>query len=495
MLIVPLPAKPDWHRPPWVTLLLVALCCVIFFGFQQPDGAREQEAIAFYVRNGLPALELPHYLDDLDKRGLHDLADKMRPKLDRMSARNSEWTQVLLAMQDDSEFMARLHNGQVIASQEAVFSTWSSARRQFDVLWGRLFTIRFALHPRAPEPIQILMQMFMHADINHLLGNMAILFVVAYTVEDLLGRWRFLIYYLLAGFGATLPDLLWPGDPGSLSLGASGAIAGVMAMFVALYGLRRVRFFYWMVLYFNTMRAPALLILLYWLGNEIWQKTSDPTSHVNYLAHFAGLLSGTLLTALYRQRRAGRSAEKLVQEDLVKQIDQQRVAADDFLRRMEFGRAARAYAALTAEHPQNADLVLRGFRVASMQADNDLLQNAIFRLFALQNATPQAHAAETASAWLLTRQRHLKLPPLNLKQWLGLLGAWIDAGHLEAADQLLPRLMARDEGVEEALAALIYRLGLKQRRLGNEAACQAAWAMLIKRYPNASEVRLVNPVP
>jgi len=325
---------------------------VIYFGFQQPDGAREQEALTFYVQNGLPALELPRYLDDLDKRGLHDLADKMRAKLDRMSARNGEWSQVLLAMQDDGEFMARLHNGQVIAPHEAGFSTWGTARRQFDALWGRLFTIRFALHPRAPEPIQIFMQMFMHADISHLLGNMAVLFVVAYTVEDLLGRWRFLIYYLLAGLGATLPDLLWPGDPGSLSLGASGAIAGVMAMFVALYGLRRVRFFYWVVLYFNTMRAPALLILLYWLGNEVWQKTTDPTSHVNYMAHFAGLLSGTLLTVLYRQRRDGHSAEKLVREDLVKQIDQQRVAADDLLRRMEFGRAARAYAVLTIEHPQ-----------------------------------------------------------------------------------------------------------------------------------------------
>jgi len=92
----------------------------------------------------------------------------------------------------------------------------------------------------------------------------------------------------------------------------------------------------------------------------------------------------------------------------------------------------------------------------------------------------------------LIRQRQLKLPPLSLKQWLGLLGVWIDAGHFEAAEQLLPRLMARDQGVEEALSALIYRLGLKQRRAGNEAACQATWAMLVKRYPNASEVRLVN---
>lgn len=491
MLILPLPAKPDWRSPPLVTLTLILLCCIIYFGFQQADGLREREAITFYMKNGLQVLELPRYLDDLDKRGAQDLANKMRPKLDKMTS-NAEWLPVLIAMQDDQDFMARLHDGKVIDAQKAEVEAWSAARRQFDTLWGRIFTIRYALHPRAPEPLQVLMQMFMHADINHLMGNMAVLFVVAYTVEDLLGGWRFLLFYLLAGLGASLPDLFWPGEPGAISLGASGAIAGVMAMFVVLYGLRRIRFFYWVVVYFNTMRAPALVILPYWLGNEIWQKATDPTSHVNYLAHFAGLLSGSLLMVIYRQRRAGRSAEKLVQADLAKQIDQQRAVADDLLRRMEFARAARAYAALAVEYPDNADFVLRGFRAASMQADNTLLQNAIVTLYELTKANPQANAAETASAWLLTQQRQLKLPPLNLKQWLGLLRAWIDAGQLEAADQLLPRLLARDQGVEDALSALIYRLGLKRRKGGDEAACQAAWRLLAKRYPKSAEMRLVQ---
>ncbi|AOX99561.1 rhomboid family intramembrane serine protease [Jeongeupia sp. USM3] len=482
MLILPLPAQPDWRRPPWVTLLLIVACCVIYFGCQYHDDARRTRAFEHYHAAGVAEIELPRYLAELERRGEQALLTELRADGDGLSPRT------LMALQGDPDFLQRLGTDQVIGPAMPEYAAWRAGRAGFDRLYRQVFTDRFALRPAAPTPLAALMHMFMHGSVDHLLGNMAILFIVGYTVEVALGGGVFLLFYLIAGFGAAIPDLIGGAPRYSVSLGASGAIAGVMAMFVVLYGLRRIRFFYWFVVYFNTMKAPALIVLPVWLLTELWMKLSAPESHVNYMAHFAGLLSGTALAAVYRFRRKGRSAARIESDDAaVRSLAQQR-QAERWAADLQFDKAATAYAKLVQQHPANAEFVAAYYRTARLQADPALRRQAGLTVIGLAPAEPALRPA-AAEAWQAALAQRSALPKLAVSQWLRLAAGWLDDGDADSAGRLLQMLVQRAPA-QPALPVLLYRAGKLFRRKGDVARADACWQLLTQHYPESDEARL-----
>ncbi|MBV1774359.1 rhomboid family intramembrane serine protease [Burkholderiaceae bacterium DAT-1] len=492
MLVIPLPNRPNWRNPPWVTLCLIISCVLIYFGFQLPGERAANEGIKLYQSAGLGDIELPRYQAFLQRAGAKPEADAVEQALAEGS-QHAGWVHAVLASLDNQDFQRQLQQDLAQHTEQHLYADWQRNRKQFDLLWAKNFTWKYALHPRAPTTAQVFMQMFMHGSIDHLVGNMVILFMVAYTVEALIGGGLFLLLYVLAGVCATLPDLIWPGTAGSISLGASGAIAGVMAMFVMLYGLRKVRFFYWIVVYFSTMRAPAILVLPWWLAHEVWQRLGDPESHVNYWAHFAGLCSGTVFIAVYRLYKQGKTAEALEVDDRAKAHALQRELADDQMRKMEFAAAARSYISLFDQDISQPEPGLLAFRAACMQPDPNVLQEAAFRLFqAAQLTSVDQHAADTAKAWQMARQQNLKLPQLSLKQWVRLLSAWIAASKLDEAEQLLARLISREGDHIQLLPALVYKLGMAHRVRGDKTRSLAAWTLLKKHFPESVEARMAG---
>ena len=94
------------------------------------------------------------------------------------------------------------------------------------------------------------------------------LFIFGFALEIALGRWVYLGLYLLSGVASHL--LWWALDPVWVTgVGASGAISGLMGMYIGVYGLRKINFFYWLIFVFGTVRWPALAILPVWLANEL----------------------------------------------------------------------------------------------------------------------------------------------------------------------------------------------------------------------------------
>ena len=146
---------------------------------------------------------------------------------------------------------------------------------------------------------RVLTAMFLHFNINHLMGNMLILAVLGYRLEHILGHIPYLILYLVSGVGANMVTFLsyWlEGDYHVLSAGASGAIFGVCGglFAVALIGREAEGI---------TSRQMLLLILLTLFSGYL-------SAEVNNLAHLSGLLFGILLgTAFYlvKRRRSQRS--------------------------------------------------------------------------------------------------------------------------------------------------------------------------------------------
>lgn len=147
-------------------------------------------------------------------------------------------------------------------------------------------------HAHGPDPLwlTVFSSMFMHGSWMHLIGNMLYLGIFGDQIEDRMGHFRFLIFYILAGVAATFAQV-WA-EPTSVvpCVGASGAIAGVLGAYLILHPGNRVK----VLLFRNIMIVPASLVLGMWVLFQIMGQASVQKEQggVAYMAHLGGLVMG-----------------------------------------------------------------------------------------------------------------------------------------------------------------------------------------------------------
>lgn len=147
---------------------------------------------------------------------------------------------------------------------------------------------------------------FLHGSWGHLLGNMLFFWVFADNIEDIMGPVRFLVFYLLCGvLAAGAHILVQPASPVP-TVGASGAIAGVMGAYIVLYPQVRIRMLFFFLIFFKVIRIRAWLVLFFWLAwqiitglPELMTVRPEVSSGVAVWAHVGGFLAGALLIRLF----------------------------------------------------------------------------------------------------------------------------------------------------------------------------------------------------
>lgn len=159
---------------------------------------------------------------------------------------------------------------------------------------------RFLANPTG-DFITLFTSMFMHAGWLHLASNMLYLWIFGDNVEDRFGHVKFLIFYLLCGLAATVAQLLFGSGSNLPNLGASGAIAGVLAAYVILFPNGRIR----VLMGQQTMQVSALIVIGLWILLQLFSgigaiTSSTATGGVAYMAHIGGFVAGLLLTFVFR---------------------------------------------------------------------------------------------------------------------------------------------------------------------------------------------------
>lgn len=167
--------------------------------------------------------------------------------------------------------------------------------RQWSVVPSRLTN-----NPASDFPT-VFTSMFMHGGWLHLLGNMLYLWIFGDNVEDRMGSAKFLIFYLVCGVAATFAQVIFNPSSSIPNLGASGAIAGVLAAYLVLFPQGQVR----VLMGRGVVPMPALVVIGLWIVlqfvNGIGSITqSAETGGVAYLAHIGGFVAGFVLTYLFR---------------------------------------------------------------------------------------------------------------------------------------------------------------------------------------------------
>ncbi|HBL27961.1 MAG TPA: rhomboid family intramembrane serine protease [Acidobacteria bacterium] len=154
-----------------------------------------------------------------------------------------------------------------------------------------------------------LVSMFLHGGWAHLLGNLLFLWVFGDNVEDRLGHFRFLLFYLLAGYAATGAHYAF--SPGSTipAIGASGAISGVLGAYLFLHPKARIVTVVWLFVFLKLIEIPALVYLPIWFGLQLLSgltslgAESAASGGVAWWAHIGGFVAGPVLLLLLGGRR------------------------------------------------------------------------------------------------------------------------------------------------------------------------------------------------
>jgi len=159
-----------------------------------------------------------------------------------------------------------------------------------------------------PEPVYLTLitSQFLHAGWLHIGGNMLFLYIFGDNVEDRMGHFRFLLFYLFCGIVAALTQVAVAPDSTIPSLGASGAIAGVLAAYLVLFPSARVKTI--IFIFVTLVTVPAFVLIGLWFLLQFFDGVAS-LSHVQqgmggvaYFAHVGGFLTGLIITLLVRDR-------------------------------------------------------------------------------------------------------------------------------------------------------------------------------------------------
>lgn len=150
-----------------------------------------------------------------------------------------------------------------------------------------------------PTEVTLITYMFLHGDWWHLAGNMLFLWVFADNVEDAMGFFRFILFYLLCGIIAGLAHAFAnPGSDGPL-IGASGAIGGVVGAYLMLYP--RVKM--WVLAFGRIpLKIPAYLMVGAWIAFQLFSVWMQDESNTAWWAHIGGFLAGVALVFIFKRR-------------------------------------------------------------------------------------------------------------------------------------------------------------------------------------------------
>lgn len=431
MIIVPAEKRIDLRRAPVVLCVIVLLNVMVFFGFQSGDQKKMYEGVTAYeMLDYLPA-EWPHFVAFLQEKGELELLE--RSEAQYKSGNTNQLVTTLLMRED---FYAHLQENGRKFFVPSFIDRWALERDLINDKIQSVSFVAFGLSERVRSVITYLSHLFLHGDAMHLAGNMLFLVVCGFAVEAAIGHWRFLLFYLLSGVAAGATYLFFETGSGSSLIGASGAISGVMAMYLAIFRLRKIEFFYWFFCFVGFFKAPALLILFFYIGKEVYWYLTDTESNIAFMAHAGGFVTGTILIGLAMVIRRSVLDEAYINSDDTIDPRQPRLAEIyQAIEKFRFERALGLVDELIRQEGGDFETFSIRYNLHRILRSASLPESAT-DLLNLSSGIP-AEVKKLAKVWKETPEAPAGLDnqiKLNLGQ------RFIDAGSVQLAEQIYAEL-------------------------------------------------------
>lgn len=369
MLIIPTEKKFDWTNTPIVLIVIVVLNIGIFLGYQTRDTHKYEQIVSSYIEPGYLKTEWSHYGDYItaQKKTLPEQGEALDDQFNDMkqNVANGDTFQLAYKILLNEEFNKYLHTHFGRHAQSDVntleFSAYEAMlkKNKHDIAWigardaarQQLLStssLSYGLIPNQASTMTLFSHQFLHGGMMHLISNMLFLLICGFAVEAAVGHWKFLAFYVVSGLGGGLLHLLFNLDSSTPLVGASGAISGVMAMYLAVFRLRKIEFFYWFFVVVGYFRAPALFILPFYIGAEVYNYITNPYSSTAFMAHVGGFIIGTTAILVAPKFIPDTINKEYVEEDQSIQPKQQSLA--QIYAAIETYQFPRAYKLLNEHH-------------------------------------------------------------------------------------------------------------------------------------------------
>jgi len=247
-----------------------------------------------------------------------------------------------------------------------------------------------------------------------------------------------------------------------------------------------VRFFYFLVVYFDYVRLPAILLLPLWMGNELYQMWQHPDSNIDYLAHLGGLASGALLGLLVRNLAPSFSLQAFDNADQQQQLEQQLTRVRTLCRDLDYQQALPLLRRLHQQHPDQREVLHLYQQATRLDPASDEYHHIHQTILALPASDPASRELllETLTDYI----QHARPAP-KLKQQLAcrLAPLLIDSGRLAQGQRLFRTLHKHRWPCPDAVANLTaLAVALEAAQQQHEA---ARYRELIKTLTATADAR------
>ncbi len=484
-MIVPVTGQLSWRNPPILTIALILINIVVFLGFQSQDKALRREAWQHYIDSGLVRIELEHYLR-------HQGQDPAVIQTAFEAEDEEALSSYLDQMFRDTDFQHQLERGQIIRPGDPDHGEWQRLRQEYDTRLQRQTTWAWGFIPSSWRPLRLVTSIFLHGGLGHLLGNMLFLWLFGCMLEPGMGRLRFLGLYLASGVCGNLFYALFNLQSPIPLIGASGAIAGLMGALPVLYGLQRVSFFCYFGFYFNVVRIPALALLPFWLGKEIWSELAQgDASSVAFLAHAGGIMAGAVL-AYTLKRFDGLRYAAAFQPPPRDEVTPLVAQAMQCLGALEFDQARSLFDRVLKRDPANKIALTQLYNLARQQPNTPAFHQSAARYldYLVRRPATWDKVPDLYAEYL----RLTGTPRLPLTLYPPLAGVLADQGHPDAAGRIITAVIKK-QPLLDGLPAALLKLSTAFQKKGQRRQADQCRRLLQKRYPDSPEARTLQPAP
>lgn len=383
MIIIPTEKRFDWQHAPVVLFGIVLLNILLYFFYQVNDDEKIGEALQEYSQHNYVELEWPLFRDFLVEQQDAEGSTADHSEL-------QEYQQLYLDQDYDMlsvSMLLRRDFYRYLIKVEPKFGTnderydWIDTRARINQQITAISSLSLGLTPNSWSPVTLISHQFLHGGLMHLMGNMFFLIICGFAVEAAIGHKLFLAFYLLSGIAGGLLYMTFNWGGHTPLVGASGAISGVMAMYLAVFRLKKIEFFYWLFIFAGYFRAPALLILPFYIGKEIISFVTDTDSNVAFMAHTGGfIVGGALVLGLLYWKPGLLNQEYIEQDEEIDPLQKKLAGIYQAMEKCQFQSALKLLKQLIAEQESRFDWLLLRCKLARIDGGDELHQalQAIF---------------------------------------------------------------------------------------------------------------------
>lgn len=457
MLFIPLEKNIDWKRPPVITIALIIINVICYFGFQLNDDKNYSDGMQYYFQSGLADIEIPYYSEYLENKNKILSLFTTKKKEKKKLSRNEKYS-LFSEMRNDGEFLIKLESNLIITKTDKDFNKWKKLSEEFKRRINKTTFYAYGLKGYKVTFGTLFSHMFLHANFEHLFWNMVFLFIFGFSVEMILGWKIYLPTYLLAGIGSGIFYTFLEPNSAIPGIGASGAISGLTGMYTVLYGMRKIRFFYFLFVFFDTVKAPALIILPLWLGYELYNHYFIPTN-INNLAHAGGLISGAIIAYLAKKFHKKINIEYMDENNDKEVFDKQFAEGMTLIAALKMDKAKKLFLQLHTEHPENIDVLKQLFNISKFNPSSEDFHNYARKLLLSSGESPQINT-DILGVYNEYISKAMPGPKLNAEIMIKLCRRFLKANFVEDAEKIIMLLInnkVKHKEISENLQMLVNK--------------------------------------